>query len=304
MTNLDLKGIFPATVLPMTKDYEIDEGDLRNYIRWLLEQKPKGFAVNVDTGEALQLYPEERKRIIEIYAEEVKGQVPIIAGLCANSTKNAVEEAHTAKEAGADALLVFPASAYQGGELDPEIPYRFHKAIADEVGIPIVLFRLVSSLGGIEYTIETINKLIEIDEVIAIKEATFDAVKFKELASNIKNKDITLLTGNDTFILESFVLGAEGALLGIGSCGVKQLKGIQSAVNNNNYQEAFKIAEVHQAFSNLIYSHPMRDYRTRAKEALKVMGVIKNSTVRPPLIAISEEEKERVKQGVIKAGLI
>jgi 4-hydroxy-tetrahydrodipicolinate synthase len=306
MKKLDLNGIIPAPIVPMTKDYKIDESDLRTYIRWMLEQKPKGFAINVDTGEGAHLYPAERKRVVEIYAEEVKGQVPIIAGLSANFTENAVELAKDVKEAGADAVLVFPIPVYQGGYLDPQIPYQYHKAIADKAGIPLVLFRLQAALAGAEYTMETISKLTEIDGVVGIKEATFNALKFKELSSYLKNnnKDITLLTGNDNFLLESFLLGADGGLLGIGAVGIEALKGMQQCVKEKNFEKAFQYSDTFQPFTDMIFSNPIRDYRARIKKALVIMGVIKNGSVRPPLLPLPESDTEKIKKGLIDAKLM
>ncbi len=304
MKKLDLAGIIPAPIVPMTKDYEIDETALRTYIRWLLVQKPKGFAVNVDTGEGAHLFIEEKKRIVSIYKEEVKGEVPIVAGLYANFTKEAVQQAQELKKAGADAVLVAPIPAYQGSNLDLQIPYLYHKAIAEQADIPIVLFRLQKALAGKEYEREIIEKLVSINKVVAIKEATFDALKFKDAVSLLRDTNITILTGNDNFLLESFILGATGALLGIGAIGIKELKDMLEGVNEKNFAKAFAASEVFQPLTDVIFGSPVRDYRARTKEALVMMGVIKNATVRPPLLPISAAEKEVVKQALRKAKYI
>ncbi|MFZ7119549.1 MAG: dihydrodipicolinate synthase family protein [Eubacteriaceae bacterium] len=304
MNKLELKGIIPAPIVPMTKDYEIDEDDLRNYIHWLLEQEPEGVAINVDTGEGVHLYPEERNKVIRIWAEEIRGEIPIIAGLGASFTKQGIDLAKDAKEAGADAVLVFPIPVYQGTTLDPEIPFQYHKAIAEEADIPLVLFRLQKALAGKEYEIETIEKLIKIEGVVAIKEATFNAVKFKELSSFLKGSNISLLTGNDNFLYESFLLGANGGLLGIGALGIKELKAMQKSVKERNYEIGLNVSDKFQPFSDFIFSTPVRDYRARIKEALVIMGVIKNSFVRPPLLPLKAEEKEKIKREMIRAELL
>ncbi|MBI4240308.1 MAG: dihydrodipicolinate synthase family protein, partial [Candidatus Rokubacteria bacterium] len=110
---LDLKGIIPATVLPMTATGEIDEGELRKYIRWIAGQGIKAVAVNVDTGEGPHLWHEEKLRVIRIYKEELAGKrIPIVAGLGASFTAQAVKYGKEYREAGADCLLVFPITAY------------------------------------------------------------------------------------------------------------------------------------------------------------------------------------------------
>jgi len=87
---LDLQGIIPATVLPLTAEGEIDEGELRKYIRWIAGQGIKAVAVNVDTGEGPHLWHDERLRVIRIYKEELAGkEILIVAGLGASFTAQA-----------------------------------------------------------------------------------------------------------------------------------------------------------------------------------------------------------------------
>ncbi len=118
MSTLDLKGIIPATVLPMTAEAQIDEPALRKYIRWVAGQGIKAVAVNVDTGEGPHLWHEERLRVLHIYKEELAGRgIPIVAGLGASFTAQAVKYAKEYAAAGAEALLVFPLPAYLGRPL-------------------------------------------------------------------------------------------------------------------------------------------------------------------------------------------
>ena len=77
---MDLKGIIPATVLPLTQDAQIDEPALRKYIRWIAGQGIRAAAVNVDTGEGPHLWHDEKLRVLRIYKEELAGtNIPIVA---------------------------------------------------------------------------------------------------------------------------------------------------------------------------------------------------------------------------------
>src|SRR5215212_11330182 len=116
---LNLEGLIPATVLPMTADAEIDEPQLRRYIRWVSEQGPVALAINADTGEGPHLSHQEKVRVIEIVADELSGKLPIVAGLAGPSTRQAVAQARDFMAAGADAFLVFPIPAYLSAPLDP-----------------------------------------------------------------------------------------------------------------------------------------------------------------------------------------
>ena len=306
MPTLDLHGIIPATVLPMTEDYKVDEPGLRRYIRWMIEQGVVGVAINVDTGEGPHLSPAERAHVLEITAEEVNGRMPIIAGLIALYTAQAVELARQAQSAGADALLVFPIPAFQGEPLDPEVPYRYHAAIAEAVDIPLVLFQLQPALGGCSYPREVLARLTELESVIALKEASFDPVRFLETRAALDQapRRITLLTGNDNFILESFILGAEGALIGFGTLATRMQVQMVKAWQRGNLAEAFRLRRTIQPLVDVIFAPPVRNYRARLKEALVMLDVLDRATVRPPLLPISDGEREEVRRALQKAGLL
>ena len=213
---LDLDGLIPATVLPMAADGAIDEPALRSYIAWVVEQGPVALAINVDTGEGPHLTHDEKIRIIQVVRDVT--DLPIVAGLAGPSTDAAVRQARDFKSAGADALLVFPIPAYLSQPLDPRVPVAYHTAIA-EVGLPLILFQLQPALAGVNYESDVLEAMARVEGVVAIKEASFDARRFVDTARLLEQlpKQITLLTGNDNFILESFMLGATGALIGFGA---------------------------------------------------------------------------------------
>src|SRR5262249_6583772 len=140
-----------------------------------------------------------------------------------------VANARDAQSAGADALLIFPVPAYLGTPLNPEMPYRYHAAIAEAVDLPMILFQLQPALGGVLYSTDVLHRLIEIPNAVAVKEASFDALRFLQVKADIASasmaaasRRVVLLTGNDNFIYESFVLGAEGALLGFSTLGTRE----------------------------------------------------------------------------------
>jgi 4-hydroxy-tetrahydrodipicolinate synthase len=308
MRTLNLEGLIPATLTPFTNDYMVDEAALRSYIDWSLRFKGlKGFAVNMDTGEGPHLTREEKRRIISIWKDTVGDRLPILAGVSGPSTANAINEARDAEEAGADGLVIFPIPAYAGEPLPLDVPLRYHEAIANSVDIPLVLFQLQPSLGGVIFSAETLERLLKIDSVVAIKEASFDALTFVRTTETVKkeSRKITLLTGNDNFILESFVLGAEGALIGFGTILVAEQIEMIELVKAKNYEEAMRIyREKVRPLASGIFSAPVRNYRARLKEALRALGVLKNSIMRPPLLSLDKAEGDKVHQLLKKAGLL
>jgi 4-hydroxy-tetrahydrodipicolinate synthase len=298
MADLDLRGLIPATVLPLTADHAVDEAALRGYVRWLLGfDVLAALAVNMDTGEGPHLSRDERRLVLRIYREETAGRLPLLAGISARYTTEAVELAQDAADGGADGLVVFPIPAFAGEALAPELPYRYHRAIADAVPLPMVLFQLQPALAGVLFTRETLLRLIEIPSVVAIKEASFDAVRFAETRRILDEapRRITLLTGNDNFVFESFVLGGEGALIGLGTVAIAEQIEMIARLKAGDIAGAARINDaVVRPLADALFAPPVRNYRARLKEALRQLGVIPHAGVRPPLLDLDDDERQAV----------
>jgi 4-hydroxy-tetrahydrodipicolinate synthase len=306
MVALRLDGIIPAVSLPMTADTAPDLGAYAHYLRWVVDQGAVAIAVNADTGEGPHLSREERRAVIEAAVDAVGDRVAVVAGIPGPYTARAAAEARQAAASGAAGLLVFPVPAYAGAPLDPEVPYAYHAAIADATPTPIVLFQLQPALGGILFDDEALERLVGIPSVVAIKEASFDALRFVRLRDQLRRlRPITLLTGNDNFILESFVLGATGALIGLSAIATREQVAMFEAHRRGHREEAQDWSDrlaplIHATFGR----PPVRNYRARIKEGLVIQGVIPRATVRPPLLPVSDEERVLMRDALVGLGLL
>jgi 4-hydroxy-tetrahydrodipicolinate synthase len=267
----------------------------------------KAVAVNMDTGEGPHLTREERRKVLSIWKEEVGKRLPVLAGVGGPSSADAVRQAREAEQAGADGLVIFPIPAYIGTPLPHEIPLRHHEAVASATGLPLVLFQLQPDLGGVIFSEQTLRRLLEIESVIAIKEASFDAVTFVKTVEAVgrASRKISVLTGNDNFILESFFLGADGALIGFGTVAVaEQIQMIRLAMDGR-YPEALDTYRSKiRPLVNAVFASPVRDYRVRLKEALVLQGVLPRAVVRPPLLPLEEAEKLKLGRTLKELGMI
>jgi 4-hydroxy-tetrahydrodipicolinate synthase len=273
-------------------------------MRHVAESPIKGVAINVDTGEAAHLSHEERVRVIEIVADEIGDRVPVIAGLPAQFTDQAVAFGRDYTSAGASALLVFPISAFQGAPLEAEVVLRYHAAIGDAVGVPLVLFNLMPSLGGVLLSPAIVERLCGLAPVAAIKDASFDARVFVDVVAAVRqqSRPVAVLTGDDPFIYESFVLGADGALLGFGAVPTLQLAQMVNHAVAGRLDEAKLGMDRLAPLERAMFAAPVRDYRARAKEALVMQGILPRATVRPPLLPISEIGREAMRVAMIASG--
>ena len=302
--NLNLRGIVPACVVTFDAAGRFDESAYRRYLQWLLPQGPVALAINADTGEGPHLWPDERERVLRVAVDEA-GDVPVVAGLSATFTAQAVEEGRRARDAGATGLLMFPIPAYQGMPLDPAIPVAYHEAVAEGVGLPMIAFQLQPALGGVIFSEETLRRIAAIDNVVALKEASFDARLYLQTRRMIERleRPIDLLTGDDNFIFESFVMGAEGALIGFGTLATREQVEMVGLTRQNRWEEARAIWERILPLEEVVYGQPVRDYRARTKVALRELGVIDNVDMRPPLLPVGDESVVAIREALMAAGL-
>jgi len=300
---LDLNGLIPATVLPMHADGSIDEAALRSYIAWIAGQGPVALAINVDTGEGPHLTLDEKVRVLRI----VRGvtDLPIVAGLAGPSTDAAVRQAQDFKAAGADALLMFPIPAFLSEPLDVRVPVGYLEAVGT-VGLPMVLFQLQPALAGVNFEPETLRAMASVDGVIAIKEASFDARRFVETAQLLADlpRPITLLTGNDNFILESFMLGATGALIGFGAVMTREQVDMIDAWRAGRIDEARALGRRVQRLADVVFARPVGDYRVRLKECLRILGILDAAHLRRPLLPLDDAERAHLAAVLTEVGLL
>jgi 4-hydroxy-tetrahydrodipicolinate synthase len=302
--SLNLRGIVPACIVTFDADGGFDESAYRRYLQWLLPQGPVALAVNADTGEGPHLWPEERERVLRVAVHEASN-VPVVAGLSATFTAQGIDEAKRAEQAGAAGLLVFPIPAYQGTPLDPAIPVAYHEAIAEGCPLPMVAFQLQPALGGVIFSEETLRRIASIDNVIALKEASFDARLYLLTRRLIERlpRPIDLLTGNDNFIFESFVMGGEGALIGFGTLATDLQVEMHRLTREDRWADARAIWERILPLEEAVYAPPVRDYRARTKVALQHLGVIESTVMRPPLAEVPREAAEAVRSALDHAGI-
>jgi len=304
MEQLNLRGIIPACVVTFDANGKFDEAQYRRYLQWLLPQGPVALAINADTGEGPHLWPDEREQVLRVAVDEAR-DVPVIAGLSAMFTEQAVVEGKRARDAGARGLLMFPIPAYQGLPLDPAIPVAYHEAVAQGVGLPMVAFQLQPALGGVIFSEEILRRVAAIDNVVAIKEASFDARLYLLMRRMIEQleRPIDLLTGDDNFIYESFVMGAEGALIGFGTLATAEQVEMVALTKQDRWAEARAIWERILPLEEVVYGSPVRDYRARTKVALKELGVIESTSMRPPLTAVPDGQARPIRAALEAAGL-
>jgi 4-hydroxy-tetrahydrodipicolinate synthase len=197
-------GAMVALVTPFHGG-EVDFETLNELIDFQLDNGIDAIVPVGTTGESPTLSHEEHKQVIETVVKRVAGATRVIAGAGSNSTAEAIELTAFAKKVGADATLqVCP----YYNKPTQEGFYQHFKAIGEEVDLPIVLYNIPGRCGA-GLTPETIARLAELDNVVAIKEATGSLDQTSEIAMRC---DITILSGDDSLTLPLAAVGAKGVI--------------------------------------------------------------------------------------------
>jgi 4-hydroxy-tetrahydrodipicolinate synthase len=200
---------------------------------------------------------------------------------------------------------MFPIPAYLSDPLDARVPVGYLEAVG-AVGLPMILFQLQPALAGVNFEPETLRAMASVEGVIGVKEASFDARRFMDTARVIAElpRPITFLTGNDNFILESFMLGATGALIGFGAVMTREQVDMIDAWNAGRIDEARALGRRVQRLADVVFARPVGDYRVRLKECLRLLGVLPAAHVRRPLLPLGDAERAHLAAVLTEVGLL
>lgn len=203
-----IKGSIVALVTPMTETGELDFPALDALIEWHIQEGTDAIVAVGTTGESPTLSIDENIAVVDYVIKTVKGRIPVIAGTGANSTSEAIEMTAAAKQSGADAcLLVTP---YYNKPTQKGL-IAHHTAIADAVAIPQILYN-VPARTACDMKPATVKVLSGHENIIAIKEATGDLVRGKEVIDSCQNDNFVVYSGDDPTAMDLMLMGAKGTI--------------------------------------------------------------------------------------------
>ena len=172
--SVDWHGPCVALVTPFDSAGAIDETAFRLNVELCLQNGVTGLLVSGCTGEFWALSNDERKRLFRLCVDAAGGRVPVIGGAGAIRTEDAIELADGAREAGCAGAMILPPFFVKPSADDIIVHYQ---AVADAVRIPILLYNIPSATGN-ALTPPLVDRLADIETVVAIKESSFDFNNF------------------------------------------------------------------------------------------------------------------------------
>ena len=294
-----IKGSITALVTPMNEKGDLDYDSLEKLINYQINSGISGLVAVGTTGESATIDFKDHIKLIEFFVKVNKGRVHIIAGTGANSTEEALHLTKEAKSAGADAALLV--SPYYNKPPQEGIYYH-HMKIADEVGIPQILYNVPSRTASFIEP-ETVLRLSSHKNIIGIKDATGDMKNHSEVLKlckeEIENNNFLLYSGDDFSSLEFLKNGGHGTI-SVTSNIVPDIVSEICKVVDTNYSKAKELDDSLEVLNKNLFceSNPIP-----VKWALYKMGLIKRG-IRLPLVELNDSFKEHLENSLKKLNLI
>lgn len=285
-------GIIPPLVTPFREDGTIDEAAHRAEVRFMVETAGvHGVAVCGSTGEGHTLTTEETRLVVGSTAEEVRGRVPVIAGIITDSTAATVDRARAIADLKPAALQVTP--VHYVFRPDDDSMERHFATIADRTGIPVIIYNVVPWCYLLPPLLVRIMR--EAEGVAGVKQSASDMKALADLLllteeAGISNR-VRILSAVDALLYPSFLLGAVGAIAAILTAAPERCVELWNAVREGCSERAL---DLHKGLLRLWNAIDAPNLPANVRAAMELQGRT-GGVPRPPMPASSPQQRERVR---------
>lgn len=204
------QGVFPAITTPFRPDLSVDHDFLRKHVDWLIRAGCRGIVTGGSLGEAATLTRAEKTEILKTCREAISGRVPLVAGISALSTAEAVELARAAEASGCAGLMALPPYVYQGDWRETAAHFR---AIVTATKLPCMLYNNPVAYGT-DVLPEQIATLAALPNLAAVKESSMDVRRITAIRERLGER-LAIFVGVDDVLLEGVEAGAVGWIAGL-----------------------------------------------------------------------------------------
>jgi 4-hydroxy-tetrahydrodipicolinate synthase len=293
MPSPNLRGAITALVTPM-RDGRVDEEAYARLIERQVVEGIHGLVPAGTTGESATLTDSEHRRVVEIAVETARGRVPLIAGAGSSSTARSIELAQSARDAGADALLV---AAPPYNRPSQEGLYRHFAAIAEAVDLPLVLYN-VPSRTACDIANETVIRLSKLANVAGIKDATGDLGRLSLMRRELP-EGFALLSGDDPTAPGYVAQGGHGVISVTSNVAPRQMADLMNACLQGAWSEAVRLQDKLIALHKALF---LDASPAPAKFALASLGLCSEET-RLPIAECADIARGPIKDAMREAGV-
>jgi 4-hydroxy-tetrahydrodipicolinate synthase len=289
------EGSLVALATPF-RNGALDEDAYRALIRLQLDNGTNGLVPVGTTGEAATMTPEERSRAVRIAVEESRGRGPVIAGAGSNSTAETIDSVRRVRDAGADAALIV--TPYYNKPTQAGLIEHFRLIAKAHPGFPIVAYNVPSRTGA-DLLAETVARLCEIPELVAIKEASASMIRAIDLVE-LCGERMTLLSGDDFTVLPFIACGGKGVISVSANVAPRLMSDLVRLARAGEFAKAREIQVRMNELHRLLFVESSPIPVKRALHLMKKFG----PEVRPPLTPMTEANASKLEAAMRKLGLL
>ncbi len=203
-----LCGIIPPVATPMQDNEDLDLPRLRWFLDYLIENGVHGVFVLGTNSEFYALSEDEKQAVMATAVQHVRGRVPVVAGVGAETTREVLRLVRLAEREQVDALSII--TPYFISPNQQEI-YQHYRRIAESTSLPIMLYNNPATCNGLRIEPDTLARLAELPNVIGVKDSSGDLQNTMEYLRMAPAR-FAVLQGRDTLIYSSLDLGCKGAV--------------------------------------------------------------------------------------------
>lgn len=277
--------IVTAMVTPFDKNGNVDFEKTTLLIEYLLKNGTDSLVVSGTTGESPTLTKQEKLALFEHVVKVVDKRVPVIAGTGNYNTKESIDFTKEAEQIGVDGVLLV--APYYNKPSQAGL-YEHFKAIAAETELPIMLYN-IPGRSVVEIAPETVIKLSEIPNIVAIKDAGGDLDKMTTIIANTPD-DFELYVGDDGLTLPSLAIGGVGVVSVASHVIGSEMQEMINSFLAGDYKKATRWHQKLLPVMNQLFAQPSP---APVKTALQLKGLNVGS-VRLPLVPLTAEEREEL----------
>lgn len=296
LLGMNLQGCGTALVTPFRPDGGVDETALHANVNW---QIANGISLLVPcgtTGEAATLTEAEWLRVIEVTVAAAAGRVPVFAGATHNATHQAVANAKKlARVAGLTGILTANPYYNRPGQRGQ---YEHFKAIAEATDLPIMLYNIPSRTGA-NLEPETVLRLAEIRNIVAIKESSGNMAQITELLTQAP-RAFRVFSGDDALALPTLAVGGMGLISVASNAIPQQMSQMVASALNDNWIAARRINRHYFRFMQTLFTEPSP---APIKTVMAMLGR-GNETMRLPMVPVSAATRHKLETILGELGLL
>lgn len=296
--------ILVPMVTPFKEDQSVDYDAAVSIAEKLIaDNKADTIILTGTTGEFFTMSFEERVKLFEVIKKAVGDRIPLIAGTGAASTVEAIALTRKAQELGFELVMVV--SPYYTKPTQAEL-YNHFKKVAESVDISILLYN-IPIFTGVNLNPETVARLAEIDNIVGVKEEAELNPKQMTAFINATPEDFIIYNGDDTMILEAYAQGGAKRIGGVVSGGAHligdRIRTMIDLFLAGKVEEAAKMQQSFFTLFRIMGQNGRTNPVSLIKDAMKMIGY--NAGIpRLPLTPGTEEEKAKIREVMVKLGLL